>query len=921
MRAPVRSAAVSLAIALTLGPVLGGRSPASADAPHHELTDPVLVAAVESATPGTRMPVEVITHDAARARAAVIGLGGVVTGAVPGELVQASMPPRGLEQLAEHPVVQSVRRPLTANRPVTGAVEFGPTTGQNVAVTNASAWHDAGITGAGVKIGIVDFFDLSLWSTSENGPVPDSAHRFCLDTSGAGYCPSTGAPGEEHGVAVAEVLRDMAPDAELYLATAGTASDLMAAIDWFATNGVRIITRSLGAAYDGRGDGSGPLDAVVDHATSLGITWFNSAGNDAAGGYGRFTDGTDGTGYVDFLPGPGFDPDLRVLPSSVGPGVTASCFGLDGIRWSDWDMPAAQITDYQLEVFLDGSLFETLSSRLDDTKPLLGQDYYLGCTSHAVSIRLRRVGGGEAQSDVIEVGLFTGELARSSVAYSAAKPVVDSASPGLIAVGAIDPAASSSVAYYSSQGPTNDGRVKPDITAPSCVTNSIYEPCFSGTSAASPTAAGAAALLYQRGLAVSGAHLAALVKHLVVDIGPPGRDNASGAGRIALPGPPPASIDSSPTQYVPLQSAKRILDTRPESPTPGAPLGPHPQFTVVDVPIGVAGATAAAVSIVSVSSAAPGYVQALPTLMGTLATSSTLNVSSTSRVQPNFAIVPIGANGSISLYLFAGGDVVVDLLGTFQPAATDEVSAGRLIALDPVRILDTRPESRGPVPPEFSPHMPQAGETVRVTGIPAGAAAAVVNVASDRATRSGFIRTQPTGASGLATSNGNFVAGIASSTLSIVPVGADGTISVFTSQSTHLVVDLMGYITGPGAPADSLGLFVPLTPFRQYDSRVSGGIHPNLGSRVVQMTGSAVPAGASAVSLNLTSDAATGDGYLTVFPAGQLLPTISNLNYPATDPRANASVMRLPVDGALNTFVNRATHVIIDVNGYFTGSM
>ena len=46
---------------------------------------------------------------------------------------------------------------------------------------------------------------------------------------------------------------------------------------------------------------------------------------------------------------------------------------------------------------------------------------------------------------------------------------------------------------------------------------------------------------------------------------------------------------------------------------------------------------------------------------------------------------------------------------------------------------------------------------------------------------------------------------------------------------------------------------------------------------------------------------------------------ISNLNYPATDPRANAGMVRLSPSGALTTFVNRTTHVIIDVNGYFTG--
>jgi Subtilase family len=894
-----------------------------------DITDPGLVRAIESApSASTRLTVEVVTNDTSAARAEVRELAGIVTGSVPGEVLQVSIPVGQIDALAAADSVQTIRKPLIANRPVTGLVEYGPVTGQNVAVTNASAWHAAGITGVGVKVGVVDFFDISLWNPAEHGPLPDAAHRLCIDNSGGGFCPSTGADGEEHGVAVVEIIRDMAPDVELFLATVGTASDLRVAIDWFANNGVTIITRSLGAAYDGPGDGTGPLAAVVDHATARGLTWFNSAGNDAAGAYGRFSEGVDASGYVDFQPGSGVDTTLGILDD---PTSFVTCVGFDGIRWSDWNKAASQMTDYAIEVWVGSSLEETIDARQASTgQPIEGQDFY-GCAldSSAIEIRIRRVSGGDTSGDIVEVGLFVGDLEHPSVAYSAAKPVVDSRSPGLVAVGAVDPATGPNIGFYSSQGPTNDGRTKPDMSAPSCVNSSIYNststpgiPCFNGTSAASPAAAGMAALLFQRGLAGSGAHLAALTKHMVIDLGAPGPDNVFGSGRATLPPPPPAAIDARPAQFVPLANPTRILDTRAGSATPGARIGPHPQFTILDLPIGIPGATAAAVSIVSVDSVAQGYIQALPKLMGTLAGSSNLNVATSTQIQPNFAIVPIGVDGSITLYLYAGGNVVVDLLGSFTPAATPAVSSGRFVAVDPVRVLDTRPESNGPVPPEFVPHIPAAAETVRVTGIPAGASAAVVNVVADQAQGSGFLRVQPTGATGLSTSNGNFVAGLASGTLSIVPVGSDGTISVYTSQITHIVVDLMGFITNTSAAASSAGLFVPLTPSRSYDSRnAPGGIHQSLSTRLIPMTGSTIPTGASAVSMNLTSDAAAAPGFLTVFPADQPLPTISNLNYPATDPRANAGMVRLPANGTLNTLVNQTTHVIIDVNGYFTGTM
>jgi hypothetical protein len=921
-------AAVVLVVALTW-PASAGATPSTPGADDGAVTDPALLDDLAAAAPGERIVVEVLTDDTDGARAAARQLGGVITGFVPGEVVQVSITASRVDELAVIDDADGVRSPLVANRPLAGVVEmpsraeFGPVSGENIAVTNAKAWHDAGIRGAGVRIGIVDFFDLTLWDVTEHGPFPTSGRRFCLDSSGSGFCSASGAPGEEHGVAVAEVVKDMAPDGELWLATVGTASDLRAAIDWFAANGVSIITRSLGAAYDGPGDGTGPLAAVVDYAATKGITWFNSAGNDAAGSYGRYTEGVDSFGYVDFQPGPGVDNTLFI------DGDRSGCVGFDGIRWSDWNKAPNRVTDYQIEFYNGAGLLVDLVNdrQTSGAPPLEAADVY-GCPG-SVTVKIKRTAiGDDASADVVEVALFAGDLEHSQAAFSAAKPVVDSRNPSLVSVGAVDPAGSTTIGNYSSQGPTNDGRTKPDVTAPSCVKSSIYNPvrygpsvtCFNGTSAASPSAAGFAALLLGRGLAASGPHLAALVKHLVTDLGNAGSDNTFGAGRLNLPAPPAPTIDTRPAQYEALATPVRLLDTRASSATPGAPIGPHPQFTVIDLILPVSGASAVALNVVSTDTSVPGYVQVVPTLQGNLGTSSTLNVASPGQVQPNFAIVPVGAGNAVTLYLFAGGNLVVDLLGTFAAVATPAVGAGRFVAVDPVRVLDTRPEAGGPVPPEWVPHRPAAGETVRVLGIPAGASAAVVNVVADQAAGSGFLRAQATGATGLTTSNGNFVAGLASGTLSIVPVGADGSISVLASNSTHLVVDLMGWITGPTTAPGSDGLFVPLTPSRLYDSRAGVGVHPTLTNRVVQMAGGVVPVGASAVSMNLTADGATGAGYLTVFPADRGQPLISNLNYPAFVPRANAGMVRLSAGGALNTFVNQTTHVIIDVNGYFTGT-
>lgn len=110
---------------------------------------------------------------------------------------------------------------------------------------------------------------------------------------------------------------------------------------------------------------------------------------------------------------------------------------------------------------------------------------------------------------------------------------------GVISLGAIDvnQPGHLAVEYFSSQGPTIDGRIKPEIaTFDGVVTTVPGFEAFFGTSAAAPHAAGVAALLKQLIPWAGPDALNYYLQAFAEDLAPPGPDNLSGSGRmIAYP--------------------------------------------------------------------------------------------------------------------------------------------------------------------------------------------------------------------------------------------------------------------------------------------------------------------------------------------------------------------------------------------------
>ena len=88
---------------------------------------------------------------------------------------------------------------------------------------------------------------------------------------------------------------------------------------------------------------------------------------------------------------------------------------------------------------------------------------------------------------------------------------------------------------YSSQGPTNDGRIKPNISGPDGVSvyTRVVGPSY-GTSFSSPHVAGAASLLLSKYPGFTAAELQSTLESWAIDMGLPGKDNIYGYGRLNL---------------------------------------------------------------------------------------------------------------------------------------------------------------------------------------------------------------------------------------------------------------------------------------------------------------------------------------------------------------------------------------------------
>jgi hypothetical protein len=209
-------------------------------------------------------------------------------------------------------------------------------------------------------------------------------------------------------------------------------------------------------------------------------------------------------------------------------------------------------------------------------------------------------------------------------------------------------------------------------------------------------------------------------------------------------------------------------------------------------------------------------------------------------------------------------------------------------------------------------------------GVPtSGVSAVVLNVTVASPTAAGFVQVAPTPVDPGKHSNLNPEPGRSIANLVVVPLGTGGKVDLYTelyaAGSLDLLADVVGYFTDSSAAQSTAGLFVPLTPVRNLDTRLPAPQLKVASGGIISIDADRIPTGASAIAGNLTSTGGGVNGYLQLAPTPVTAGKSSSLNTSYDGQTiANAVVTPVAAGGNAQVYTFGTTHVLLDVTGWFT---
>lgn len=303
---------------------------------------------------------------------------------------------------------------------------------------------------------------------------------------------------------------------------------------------------------------------------------------------------------------------------------------------------------------------------------------------------------------------------------------------------------------------------------------------------------------------------------------------------------------------------------------------------------------------------------------------STLN-SPDGSIIANAAIVPAGANGAVTAATGNPSELILDINGYFGSPSSSELT---YYPITPCRAVDTRngQSKSGAFGPPALAGFAQRDVPLLSSGcgLPVSAAAYALTITAVPLGPLGYLSAWAAGQAFPGVSTLNSPKGALIANAAIVTAGANGAITLMSSDRSDVIVDVNGYFGPPGEG----GLhFYPVSTCRVADTRSGQGKTGAFGPpSLIAYTSRDFPIGASncnipatarVYSLNVTAVPNGPLDFLSVWPSGQPFPGVSTLNSPRGTIIANAALVQAGNNGAVTIVAGRSTDVILDVNGYF----
>lgn len=442
-----------------------------------------------------------------------------------------SIPANEVDRLAKLPNVKAIYPNLEYNIPVDDGSVFKPLMNVSAPYIGTSVLWDVGVTGAGIKVGVldtgVDYHHPSLegaykggWDFVDNDsdpmetrpdpskqPINGKPYHTSHGTHVAGTIVGRGDPNNPNGKT--GWVRGIAPGADLYAYRVlgpygrGYTENIIAGIDKAVKDKMDVINLSLGGTFNN----AYTADSVaVNNAVRAGVTVVMAAGNE---GPNSGTLGSPGGAHLPISVGASTTP--MITPFFQAPGIQQFLY--------------AQLPAYAPEITNKNTSFEAVYANLgkpEDYKYIKASGKLVLVSRGDISFRDKAINAAKAGAAALIIfNNVPGELGATlelagqyvptyTLSQASGQALKNNIDQGITTVTFNTVPEEDLLADFSSRGPLlPDYMIKPDITAPGVAIRSSvpawdgdyaskgYE-ANNGTSMAAPHIAGAAALLLEK---------------------------------------------------------------------------------------------------------------------------------------------------------------------------------------------------------------------------------------------------------------------------------------------------------------------------------------------------------------------------------------------------------------------------------------